>query len=60
MGIYVFNRKALFELLEESQHDFGKDVIPNALKTHRVCAYVFQGPWEDIGTIRAFSTAASI
>jgi glucose-1-phosphate adenylyltransferase len=54
MGIYVFNRKALFELLDESHHDFGKDVIPRSLGTHRVFAYVFQGAWEDIGTIRAF------
>jgi len=54
MGIYVFNRKALFELLDESHHDFGKDVIPGALGSRRVSAYVFQGAWEDIGTIRSF------
>lgn len=54
MGIYVFNRKTLFELLDESHHDFGKDVIPGALRSRRVCAYVFDGAWEDIGTIRAF------
>ena len=51
MGIYVFNRKALFELLTGESRDFGKHVIPTALKTHRVCSYVFQGAWEDIGTI---------
>jgi len=54
MGIYVFNRKALFELLDEARHDFGKDVIPGALRSHHVGAYVFQGAWEDIGTIRSF------
>jgi glucose-1-phosphate adenylyltransferase len=54
MGIYVFSRKALFDLVGESLHDFGKDVIPQAIKSHRVAAYVFQGSWEDIGTIRAF------
>jgi glucose-1-phosphate adenylyltransferase len=54
MGIYVFNRQVLTDLLSESHHDFGKDVIPRALKTHRVCAYAFQGAWEDIGTIRNF------
>jgi len=54
MGIYVFNRTALIELLDEAHHDFGKDVIPRALKSHRVCAYVFQGAWEDLGTVRAF------
>src|SRR5256714_6652013 len=54
MGIYVFNRIALTELLDEAHHDFGKDVIPRALKSHRVCGYVFQGAWEDLGTVRAF------
>ncbi len=54
MGIYVFNRQALFDLLSESNRDFGKDVIPNSLRTRRVLAYVFQGVWEDIGTIRSF------
>jgi glucose-1-phosphate adenylyltransferase len=34
--------------------DFGKDVIPNALRTHRVCAHVFPGFWEDIGTVRSY------
>lgn len=54
MGIYVFSRKAVFELLTEDFHDFGKELIPHAIRTHRVCAYAFQGSWEDIGTIRAF------
>jgi len=54
MGIYVFNREALFQLLDEAHHDFGKDIIPRALKSHRVNAYIFQGAWEDIGTIRAY------
>ncbi len=54
MGIYVFNRDALFELLGEDNRDFGKHVIPRALKSHRVCAYAFQGAWEDIGTIRNY------
>ncbi len=57
MGIYVFSRKALFELLSDSLHDFSKDVIPQAIRSHRVCSYVFQGSWEDIGTIRAFFDA---
>jgi glucose-1-phosphate adenylyltransferase len=54
MGIYVFNRNSLLELLHEKNRDFGKDVIPKALQSHRVCGYVFQGAWEDIGTIRNF------
>ncbi len=54
MGIYVFNRAALTELLDEAHHDFGKDVIPRALKSCRVCGFVFQGAWEDLGTVRAY------
>ena len=54
MGIYVFNRDVLFSQLADAHHDFGKHVIPQALRTHRVCAFVFQGAWEDIGTIRNY------
>jgi glucose-1-phosphate adenylyltransferase len=54
MGIYVFNRDSLFDLLGEENRDFGKHVIPKALGTHRVQAFVFNGSWEDIGTIRNF------
>lgn len=54
MGIYVFSRQALFDLLSDSLPDFGKDVIPRAIRSHRIFSYVFQGSWEDIGTIRAF------
>ncbi len=58
MGIYVFNRQVLFDLLANAAYqDFGKDVIPAALKTHRVFAYMFDGYWEDIGTIRSFFDA---
>ncbi len=55
MGIYVFNFEALKELLlDETQNDFGRDIIPHALDTHRVCSYVFNDYWKDIGTIRSF------
>jgi glucose-1-phosphate adenylyltransferase len=57
MGIYVFNRDVLVELLDNTLTDFGKHVIPAAIGTHRVYSYVFQGYWEDIGTIRAFFEA---
>ncbi|HTH48476.1 MAG TPA: sugar phosphate nucleotidyltransferase, partial [Candidatus Limnocylindria bacterium] len=36
MGIYVFNRDVLFELLDNNQTDFGKHIIPSAINTHRV------------------------
>src|ERR1035437_3440159 len=57
MGIYVFNRDIICRLLENTLTDFGKHVIPNAIPNLRVFAYVFQGYWEDIGTIRAFFEA---
>jgi len=57
MGIYVFNRDIIRRLLENTLTDFGKHVIPNAIPNLRVFAYVFQGYWEDIGTIRAFFDA---
>lgn len=57
MGIYVFNREVLFELLNNNLTDFGKHIIPGAIGTHRVFSYVFQGYWEDIGTIRSFFEA---
>ena len=57
MGIYVFNRDILIKLLDNSYTDFGKHIIPSAIQTHRVFSYVFQGYWEDIGTIRSFFEA---
>lgn len=57
MGIYVFNRTALLEALDNNMTDFGKEVIPSLLGTHRLCSYVFEGYWEDIGTVRAFFEA---
>ncbi|MDB6053348.1 MAG: glgC [Verrucomicrobiales bacterium] len=57
MGIYVFNREVLLQMLDNNLTDFGKHIIPGAIKTHRVFSYVFQGYWEDIGTIRSFFEA---
>jgi glucose-1-phosphate adenylyltransferase len=57
MGIYVFDREVLAELLDNDYTDFGKHIIPGAIKTHRVYSHVFQGYWEDIGTIRSFFEA---
>ena len=54
MGIYVFNRKVIRDLLDNPLSDFGKHIIPHAINTHRVFSYVYQGYWEDIGTIRSF------
>jgi glucose-1-phosphate adenylyltransferase len=57
MGIYVFNRNVLVKLLENPESDFGKHIIPAAIQQERVYSHVFQGYWEDIGTIRSFFEA---
>jgi glucose-1-phosphate adenylyltransferase len=57
MGIYVFNRDVLIKCLAGDQDDFGKHIIPGALQQYKVMVYIFQGYWEDIGTIRAFFEA---
>lgn len=57
MGIYVFNRDVLVECLDNTLVDFGKHVIPEAIKQRNVSAYIFDSYWEDIGTIRAFYEA---
>lgn len=55
MGIYVFNRSLLRQVLENNNHaDFGKEIFPDTIKTHRVQMHLFDGYWEDIGTIRSF------
>ncbi|CAK23724.1 MAG: glucose-1-phosphate adenylyltransferase [Synechococcus sp.] len=60
MGIYVFSRDTLFDLLHQNptHKDFGKEVIPEALQRgDRLKSYVFDDYWEDIGTIGAFYEA---
>jgi len=53
----VFNREALRKLLDNEKPDFGKHIIPDAIGHHRVFAYVFQGYWEDVGSIKSFFEA---
>ena len=58
MGIYIFRRESLRECLSATQgQDFGKDVLPEAIRTRKVSAYIYDGYWEDIGTIGAFYRA---
>ncbi|MFN6133530.1 MAG: glucose-1-phosphate adenylyltransferase [Synechococcaceae cyanobacterium] len=60
MGIYVFDRQILFDLLSNHPQatDFGQDIIPTALRTGlHLQSYLFDGYWEDIGTIKAFYEA---
>ena len=56
MGIYVFEKQVLLELLKRApdQKDFGKEILPAGLKDYNVQAYLFKDYWEDIGTIEAF------
>ncbi len=57
MGIYVFSRDALRRALQNDMKDFGREIIPGLLGQARLFAYVFEGYWEDIGTVRAFFEA---
>ncbi|MGI8555662.1 MAG: glucose-1-phosphate adenylyltransferase [Pyrinomonadaceae bacterium] len=59
MGIYIFNYERLVEFLknDDSRVDFGREIIPAAIKNYNVQAFLFNDYWEDIGTIRAFYEA---
>ena len=57
MGIYLFNRDVLVRCLDNDLFDFGKHVIPSSINDRHVSAFIFNGYWEDIGTIRAFYEA---
>lgn len=58
MGLYIFDKDLMVDMLENSLHsDFGKEVFPEAINTHKVQLHLFDGYWEDIGTIRSFYEA---
>jgi glucose-1-phosphate adenylyltransferase len=60
MGIYIFNRKLLFSLLENEKKDatdFGKEIIPDAINKYKVVSYQYDGYWTDIGNIYSFFEA---
>ena len=58
MGVYVFTRRVLLEMLErEPGHDFGRELIPNALDRYKVVPYLYRGYWADVGTIESFYDA---
>jgi glucose-1-phosphate adenylyltransferase len=54
MGIYLFSRRVLLDLLEQEGNDFGRQLIPAALSRYRVSAYLYSGYWADVGTIDSF------
>lgn len=60
MGIYLFNRKVLFDLLEKEKpmaKDFGKEIIPDSIHTYKVASFQYEGYWTDIGNIYSFFEA---
>jgi len=60
MGIYIFNRKLLFDLLQEEHAeatDFGKEIIPSSIDKYKVASYQYDGYWTDIGNIYSFFEA---
>ena len=60
MGIYIFNRQLLFDLLENEKKDatdFGKEIIPQSIDKYKVTSYQYEGYWTDIGNIYSFFEA---
>jgi len=58
MGIYIFNKNLLINLLEGTDTmDFGKEIIPQSIKNHKVLSYAYEGYWTDIGNIDSFFEA---
>lgn len=57
MGIYIFKRQALVEILEQGGDDFGRDLIPKFIRRAKCCAYMHHGYWEDIGTVASYYQA---
>jgi glucose-1-phosphate adenylyltransferase len=57
MGIYIFNAPTMDACLDNELTDFGKEIIPKAIDNLKVNAYIFDGYWEDIGTIKSFYEA---
>lgn len=59
MGIYIFTRKALLEMLNARPlaTDFGKEIFPRSIQSHHVQAHLFDGYWEDLGTVKAYHEA---
>ncbi|MEO6584309.1 MAG: glucose-1-phosphate adenylyltransferase [Ferruginibacter sp.] len=60
MGIYIFNKQLIFDLLQKDKKDatdFGKEIIPDSLHKHKVISYQYDGYWTDIGNIHSFFEA---
>jgi glucose-1-phosphate adenylyltransferase len=55
MGIYIFNIDILKQILKNKQfNDFGHDIVPAIIRSHKVYAYAFEGYWADVGTLQSY------
>jgi glucose-1-phosphate adenylyltransferase len=55
LGIYLFNRETLIDVLTKTDyHDFGREIFPASIRSRKVQMHLFDGYWEDIGTIKSF------
>lgn len=58
MGIYIFNRQLLIDLMDNPDtNDFGKEIIPQSIDKHKTLSYQFEGYWTDIGNVDSFFEA---
>lgn len=58
MGIYIFNRQLLIDLMNNPDtNDFGKEIIPQSIEKHKTLSYQFEGYWTDIGNVDSFFEA---
>ncbi|MGL5112966.1 MAG: glucose-1-phosphate adenylyltransferase [Flavobacterium sp.] len=58
MGIYIFNKDLLIELMKNKEtKDFGKEIMPQAVGVHKILSYQYEGYWTDIGNIQSFFEA---
>jgi glucose-1-phosphate adenylyltransferase len=60
MGIYIFSKQVLYQLLNEvhpAATDFGKEIIPNSISNYKVASFQYEGYWTDIGNIHSFFEA---
>jgi glucose-1-phosphate adenylyltransferase len=58
MGIYIFKKQALLEMLDSPFHDFGSQIFPNGTKKFKMHVHLFDGYWEDLGTIESYHSSA--
>ncbi len=58
MGIYIFKKESLLEMLNSAHDDFGSQIFPSAVKDIHIHTHLFDGYWEDLGTIKSYHDSA--